>query len=146
MKHFITALSLLLLHQLCSAQSPAQLQLLATSDSLLTFTVAADSVIGELAAEAPDDTSEGGGIRAFRRWARFAEERVCSNTPQGEDRMLPYGKGLKNYLKSNGSFCQTDPNGWKGNWQCLGPYINSYHNGTEFSGRVDALWVHPRSA
>jgi hypothetical protein len=128
-------------HSVSAQLTTQQVQMLSRSDSTLPFLRAVDSIRKELTIQDAYDTTEGGNLRSFARWSRFAEERICTNAPQGANRFSPANLALRNYLGNINTNC--DYEGWKGDWQCLGPYINTFGGQNEQSGRVDAIWVHP---
>ncbi|MBS1775431.1 MAG: T9SS type A sorting domain-containing protein [Bacteroidetes bacterium] len=143
MKLSILTILFLCICTAAQAQNAIQQHILSQSNPTLTFADAVDSVYRLIAAEMQYDTTEGGALRTFHRWSKFMEDRVCFNAPLGVNRLTVSSKIMHQYLRNLGSGCIGNTTGLQGDWQCLGPYLNSYNNGMEHSGRVDALWVNP---
>jgi len=125
---------------------PALEQVLYVSDSNSSFEANAYNYLQAVITTYPDDSSEGGIINSTRRWIDFMTNRVSGDAPYGTPISEPITMAMKNYLKNTGSYC-SNPNAYKGNWRCLGPYINHYGSGgREASGRVEAIWASPSDA
>lgn len=108
-------------------------------DSAMSFEAAAAAEMQQILLAHPTDTTEGGALNGFSRWADFMAGRVCTDAPQGQDQLAPASIALRHYLQHQAAYCQNS-NGYTGNWKNIGPFVNSY-GGHGNSGRIDALWV-----
>lgn len=107
-------------------------------DTIPTFYVAMDTLIGRARIDTTD-TTEGGQINQLSRFKYFMGSRICNDVAVGEDMYYPMDAALSSYFSSFSSYC---PGTGSGNWTCVGPFNNDY-GGYEQQGRVDAIWVHP---
>lgn len=144
---FAIILAVLLVLKVSAQQNPihfsqAQLDSLQISDSLVSFDQATESLITQMAVASPSDTTEGGDLNSFRRWVDFTRTRICTDAPQGENRIAPASIALQYYMKNRSLYCDNS-NGDMGNWKNIGPFVNSYGNNRETSGRIECLWVKP---
>lgn len=138
---------------LCGSGLSAQTsQLPVWSNDLLTtqsgerFGSIADKYLTQLDLSFPPDTAaeEGGIYRSAHRWLRHMGSRVANDAPPGTPTVAPVNLALKLYLANKGDYC-TGTGSFRGNWRCMGPYINTYNgvNGMERSGRIESIWVSP---
>ena len=127
------------------------LRLFAQSDPLLyivpsvSFDSAAKDRMNEIVSLIPEDSSEGGSHNAFSRWYNFWQQRISSDAPTSSNQLLPISKVLQDFMGNQSTYCNTDPSGYKGNWQCIGPFNNYFGTPKESQGRIDALWVNPNN-
>lgn len=110
----------------------------------ISFDSATNFVVENTLRQNPHDTTEGGYLNAFNRWARFSKRRLALNAPANTNMLKPAGEALFAYMNNINQYCSNDPNNYTGNWSCLGPFNDYYGAGVqERQGRIDAIWVDP---
>ncbi|WP_144603927.1 T9SS type A sorting domain-containing protein [Algoriphagus algorifonticola] len=133
---------LLLLLSIVPIITYAQGEALIVSSSNISFDSAATFTVSQMLEANPNDTTEGGDLRAFNRWVSFYRNRVPLNAPANVNIMEELSSALFYYMNNLDAYCNSDPNMYTGDWSLLGPN-NNYYGVLERQGRIDAVWVDP---
>ncbi|MBS1781513.1 MAG: hypothetical protein JSS78_00430 [Bacteroidetes bacterium] len=113
-----------------------------TVNSSRPFHLKAQDYVVNLALQSPQDSSEGGYLHSLTRHIDYVNNRISSNAPIGTPLSQAWNKAYNQFVANKQLYCQQANTSFQGNWQCLGPYLNSYGS-YEASGRVQSVWIDP---
>lgn len=125
------------------------------NSSTTTFRQAAAQYLKAMPAKGKADVEEGSEVNAYKRWIDFTDDRICTDAPEGANRIRPYSQAVNTYFAQRGAglYCE-NKNGYAGDWKNIGPFnAKQSPNGGEWvsqspngivenlNGRVASIWA-----
>ncbi|HET8574271.1 MAG TPA: hypothetical protein VFL76_10410 [Edaphocola sp.] len=81
-------------------------------------------------------------IKHHGRWKTFWEKRVANNASSDQAIFGKAVEALDDYMRTS-SQCLGTFGQYRGDWHCMGPFINYYGENEDHAGRTISVWVDP---